>query len=426
MGRLKKHNLWVCGFCTSSCFREEESVANSAGGAKYLKGDLLKIWRFVLTVFFVNKALILIPAFLATRYIIAGHPFLYNLSYLLTKNFYKWDSAWYGIIAKKGYFTDKGYYAALNAFFPLFPTLMYVVKSVTGSSLATAGVLISNGAFICALFWMFKLIQLDYEEKEVRKIIWLLALYPTSYYFSSAYTESLFFLFMVLTLYFIRTNKWAGAGVSGFFASGTRNIGVFLTLPFALEYFSIHRWSDAIHFLSKRLWRVKNDGWKFCWVFVIPASLFLYMLFLKVKFNDAFAFSHDEKKFGRGFMEPIQTLYNGYKAALVDFFINKSVFLFLDFFAVTLTIIVLVAMVRRMRLSYWIIILYAFLIPIMMPLHDDYFVSYSRYSLVIFPLFIGVYELVKRSRVLYAFTQVVFAVMLTILVYLWSQGRWIA
>jgi len=311
--------------------------------------------------------------------------------------------------------------------------LLHAAKSITGLTVVAAGVLISNCALMFALFWTFKLISLDYEEKEARKIIWLLALYPTSYYFTAAYTESLFFLFTVLTLYFIRTNKWVGAGASGFLASVTRNIGVFLTIPFVLEYFSIHRWSDVMQLFQKRLWRVKNYGWKLCWMFMIPASLFLYMLFLKVKFNDALAFSHAQRKYGRGFMDPIITLYNGYKMA-IHWLVSKTfdwfwMYYFLELFAVTLTIIVLVTMIRRMRLSYWIIILYSFIIPITAPangVYKDYFVSYSRYSLVIFPLFIGVYELVKRSRVMYALTQMVFAVMLLILAYVWSQGKWIA
>lgn len=393
----------------------------------------LKGIGFLLILFLVNKILILAPAFWATKQHLTGMGVLDSLKFLLFDNFFKWDSGWYARIAEQGYDPKS------SAFFPLYPFLIAMVRQLLDVTSAAAGVLISNAAFFLMLYVVYHLIRIDYGERDTRRILWLFCLYPTSYYFSAVYTESLYLLLMALTLYCIRIGNWAGAGISGFVTSITRNTGVFLTIPYALEYFKIRTWGDILPFLRRGFGNLgqANPGWKrwkgFLWVFVIPLSFFLYMGYLGCRFGDPFAFSHAQAQFGRGFLNPFATIVQGYQM-LVNHLTAQPLnwlwmYFFTEFFFVTLTLVVLLVTVRKLRLSYWVIILYAFLIPLTAPATGrvvDYFVSYSRYSLVIFPLYLGIYELVKGNRLCYYATNLVFAVLLVILVYNWSLDRWVA
>ncbi|MGB8956256.1 MAG: hypothetical protein WCC10_12860, partial [Tumebacillaceae bacterium] len=383
---------------------------------------------FVLSVFFVNRLLVLLAAAYAMRDQWPALGFGRFLREVAISNFYRWDSGWYGIIA------EKGYELKATAFFPLFPMLIAGVQAVFGTSAAFAGWLVSNFAFLLMLAAAFRLLRLDYAERDARRIVWMIALYPTSYYFGAVYTESLFLLFTVLALHAMRTRRWGYAGAAGFFASVTRNTGVFLTIAYALEVLRIERWRDLFDFVRNPFRRLQANGWRHLWwVLVIPLPFFLYMGYLFLRFGDPFAFASVQEQFGRSFLNPFVTLYEGYRMT-GGWMLHKGIdwffgYFFVEFLFVTLTIVVLVTSFRNMRLAYWLILLYSFFIPLTAPAHGevkDYFVSYSRYSMVIFPLYIGLYELVKRWRFGYWLVQCVFVSLLLILVCAWSQGKWIA
>ncbi|MFC4769955.1 hypothetical protein [Effusibacillus consociatus] len=387
------------------------------------------VFFFVLLLFAVNKLLVMSAVVWATKHLIDNLSVAGYLKYIIIDNFYKWDSGWYGSIVEKGY-TPKS-----SAFFPLYPMLIYAGHHLFSLSIPMAGALISNLAFLAMLYFAYKLLRVDYEQKDARKIMWLLCLFPTSYYFSAVYTESLFLLLMAITLYCIRTQNWTGALASGWFVSITRNTGVFLTVPYALETFKIKTWGDLFSFLrgSKTHWI--QIRWKpFFLVFLMPLPFFAYMGYLWFKFQDSFAFMHSQDQFGRGSLNPFVTIYKGYETNLAyllktDHIEWYGIYYFVEVFVVSLALLVLVGTIRKLRLSYWIIILYSVLIPLSAPANGqviDYFVSFIRYSLVIFPLFIGLYELIKGKKPLYLLTLGIFAVLLLALTFHWSVDQWVA
>ena len=58
-------------------------------------------------------------------------------------------------------------------------------------------------------------------------------LFPTSFFFSAIYTESLFLLGTVLAFWAAYQDKWWVAGIGGAIAVLTRNLGITLLLPLA-------------------------------------------------------------------------------------------------------------------------------------------------------------------------------------------------
>ncbi|HZK48119.1 MAG TPA: mannosyltransferase family protein [Thermoleophilia bacterium] len=349
---------------------------------------------------------------------------------VLVRNYRFFDAGWYVGIAANGYVHPKE-----TAFFPLFPLTMRLFGWVLPVGFLAAGVLVSNLAFFGLLYGFARLARHDLDEQTARRAVWLLGLYPTSFYFSAAYTEALFGLATVLALYSMRRRRWALAGVAGGAAALTRNVGVLLVLPFLLEYWSSLREGSAKpgkHPVSRS--RGRRSLASVLWVGVIGAGGLLYVAFLRWRFGEPFAFVNTQSLYGRESLMPWSTLYRGYRFGLqqiaaVDLPITwHDLYFTTQLFFVTLVLVVLVASVGRMRWSYWVVILYSFTIPMVGPSTEgvvDYFISFSRYSVVILPLFLGLAGLLRNRRLCRAYV-VVSVGLLVLFVYAWSVGTWVA
>ncbi|QSO45567.1 mannosyltransferase family protein [Alicyclobacillus mengziensis] len=372
---------------------------------------------FTLVVYLVNKVFITLPAL----YAVSRNPALLKhkslLSFLLVENLSRWDSTWYAKIARTGY----DLYTA--AFFPLYPFLMRLFSHWTHLGIIQSGILISNVCFLMVLWFAYGLFRVDFNERETKRIIWLMALFPTSYYFSAVYTESLFALFCVWMLYAMRTQTWWASGVSGFFASMARTMGVFLAVPFAFDYFGILRLRDLLRIHQK----LRRNWGQFLWVVFIPLGLGVYMAYLHQRFGDPLAFSHAEHFWHRSFHNPMGTIVYG----LQDY---SRYILHPDWkwkmFGYTLThslwVLALIGMILwslfSLRISYWLVLVYSLLIPLSSPNFQgaDYFMSITRYTLVVIPLYIALYLMLRRAKWLYMSFLTASSLFLMDLVYLWT------
>ncbi len=154
-----------------------------------------------------------------------------------------WDGLWYKLIAEKGY----GFADANAAFWPLFPWLMRIGHDITGAAPETVGWIIANLSFFGALILLYRLIAMDFDSRVARRTLWVVALFPTSLFFSAVYTESLFLMLAVGALLAGRQGNWWLAGIAGALAALTRSYGVLLFIPFAVLFlqqygFAVRRW----------------------------------------------------------------------------------------------------------------------------------------------------------------------------------------
>lgn len=149
----------------------------------------------------------------------------------------QWDGLWYRLIAIDGYDVNP----ATAAFWPLFPWLMNVGSTVSSVAPETVGYLIANLSFFGALILLYRLISLDFDREIARRTLVALAFFPTAFFFSAVYAESLFLLLMVASLYAARQEQWFAAGLYGMLAALTRSQGVLLLLPFAVLFLQQHR-----------------------------------------------------------------------------------------------------------------------------------------------------------------------------------------
>lgn len=208
----------------------------SPGGRRFppeLKYILLLfvVTRLVLTIVGVTARQVMPPS--------ADRALVYNYTPHNWLNIWTvYDSKWYLEIAQQGYphgpnIPEEPLHAF--AFFPLYPLLTKILSSIIGN-FYLAAILIANAALITSAWFLYKLVYTQFGEPAAKRTILFLFLFPTSFIFSAVYTESLFLLLTLMTLYFARRGHWVIASTCGLLASLTRSLGMFLVVPLAYEY----------------------------------------------------------------------------------------------------------------------------------------------------------------------------------------------
>ena len=247
---------------------------------------------YALGVFLVSRVAYVIITVVATRFLNTIPHGLPVPSFLAAWS--RWDATHYAYIALNGY-TRAG--ILQSAFFPLMPLLMHLVASVTGGNVYLAGILIANACYLIALFGLGVLVSDYYDHATARRSMLYLTIFPTGFFLFAAYTES---LFLALAIWFViacRRGAWWQAGTLGLLASLTRQMGVFLMLPFAWYYLQSIEWQ----------WnRVRTSAVA---MGLIPAGVGLFMLWLWHAVGDPLAFAHVEPSWTHTLLPPWETLW---------------------------------------------------------------------------------------------------------------------
>ena len=148
-----------------------------------------------------------------------------------------------------------------------------------------------------------------------------------SFYYSIFYTEAIFIFFLVLNFYFMYTKKYILAGIAGFLCAATRNLGVFLAFPMLIQFLMQYHESGTFQEIVKHMENKKDTLinrvviWiqgAFRYLFknerfllglcIAPGGFFAYMLYLKLRFGDGFAFLHVQKAWFRGNTDILTTV----------------------------------------------------------------------------------------------------------------------
>lgn len=170
--------------------------------------------------YLVGTALTLVWVLPSTSLVLA-HGAYDPLTDYLFGAFAQWDNDWYLDIA------DHGYREESAAFFPLYPGLVRVLGLALGSHLV-AGVLLSLAAAGVGAWALYAIARHALGEAVARDSVLLLALYPTAFVFTSAYSEGLFLAFATTSfLAGLRGRPWL-AGLLAGLAVATRVAGLAL------------------------------------------------------------------------------------------------------------------------------------------------------------------------------------------------------
>ena len=377
----------------------------------------------IILFFLAWKLLLFIPIFAANQLISYREGYDYTtINYFLGKthslisNFLlspwaNFDGVYYLLIAENGYTANAG-------FFPLFPLTINLISSIFGNALPFSeiqyfsAIFLVRLFFLCGLIMFYKLIKLDYRTNiAVWSIIFIL-LFPTSFFFATIYSESLFFLLSILSFYFARKKNWLLASIFGMLLTATRPVGIAI-FPAILYEFYINEKS----FLKK----------KALFLITIPLGIVGYSMYNLIRWGNAFYFIQAQGNFqnnrevGSIVLFP-QTVFRYLKIFLTvspgqyEWFVAL-----LEFSAFIFgTLLIYIAWKKKMRFSYLIFSVAAFLIPI----STGTFSGLPRYILPLFPIFLAL-ALVKNNLVK-IFYILICSALLFILLMLFSKGYFVA
>lgn len=127
------------------------------------------------------------------------------------------DSLWLINIARDGYEKEPFNTDMQHtwAYFPLYPLILRSAARLTGE-IPLTGMALSNCFFLIALIMLYKLTRaFGYDSATADRTIFYIAMFPVSYFFSLAQTESLFLLLTISSLYAATNERWWLAGLMG-------------------------------------------------------------------------------------------------------------------------------------------------------------------------------------------------------------------
>jgi len=140
----------------------------------------------------------------------------------------RWDSGYYLKIATDGYKVGG---SEVN-FFPLYPILSRLAALNNISLIPIAAFLVSNIAFCIACLLLWNVLKQDFGEEQATASIIFLNVFPTAFFFSAIYSESVFLLFSVLVYWFSSRKQYILAGVCvGIAALGRINGLILCVIP---------------------------------------------------------------------------------------------------------------------------------------------------------------------------------------------------
>jgi hypothetical protein len=300
----------------------------------------------------------------------------------------RYDSVWYLGIAHHGYFSRQS-----SAFFPLLPLLLSGGEHVFGSPLVV-GLIVSLGSCLVALQLLYRLALLDLGERAARTSVLLLAFFPTALFLSAVYTESLFLALSVGAVYAARRGRWPWAAVLAALASGTRSSGVLLLVPL------VAIWIGEARRRGRDLrWRTSLP-----WLALVPAGLLAYMGYLWVTHNAPLAPFQSEVFWDRSFAGPFGAVWDALRGipdalrlvltAHQEPFAAGSPFGWQAYQLLDLPFLAFAAAGlwlcwRRLPRAYTAYAAILLAQALSYPVPSDPLKSFSRYTLVIFPLFLG-------------------------------------
>jgi hypothetical protein len=276
------------------------------------------------------------------------------------------------------------------------------------------GLLVSNIAFFFLLWALRVLAERELGPEAASRAALYLAIFPTALFFFAPYNESLFVLLAVLCFLALRSERWWLAGLLGLLAALTRSAGIFLAVPFLVEYLGRHG----------RQWRrLRLDGLA---IALIPLGLALYGAYCWLQFGDPLAFSHAQTHWGRELKWPWVGIWN---QMLLIWHVQPASFFqghdLLDL-AATLGVIALVVLGwRRLPLSYSLYAVALLATFLLFPLaFNDTLEANQRFALEVFPAFMTLGLLTRRPMTQQAVV-ILFTGLLALLSLVFITGRWL-
>ncbi|OGE37818.1 hypothetical protein A3B45_02250 [Candidatus Daviesbacteria bacterium RIFCSPLOWO2_01_FULL_39_12] len=275
------------------------------------------------------------------------------------ENFVNWDSRYYISIAQSGYLKPTHY-----AFFPGYPLAIKIITFITRDFWLSAILISVVSTFLASLF-LYKLIILDFSKEIAKRTLFYLLFFPTSFYFLMGYSEGLFLLLSILTIYYFRKNKFFWATLFAILTSLTRFIGLILIFSIFIEI----------------LWH-KRFNKKNIILLLSPLGFLLYCLYLYTQTGQPLYFIEAQTEWSRQIGLPWMPFWEALNNIFQSGFTQKYYYVIFD---LVFAVFGLGMAIRSFRFLPPIYSFYA-LGSVLVPILTTNLSSTSRLLLPIFPI----------------------------------------
>jgi hypothetical protein len=316
----------------------------------------------------------------------------------------RWDAVNYQKIAQFGY-SATGDMQPMLVFYPLYPWTVRLVAFATRDYLISAFIVSTLASLVTAIVLM-RLVELDYSKELAQRAVWFLFIFPTSYFLHIGYTESLFLMLVLISVYSARKQRWYLAGVFGALACMTRANGLILLPVLTTE--------AAYQYWTTRRWR-----WQWLWIAVAGLGFGGYLLLNKYVTGDPLAFTSLMKQF---FSKSLSPPWVGIDNALGSMsrapseaeMIGTQEVLFI---ALGLVCTIVSWIKLRPAYSVWMTGNWLLFVSV------SFVLSVPRYTLTMFPIYI-LFAMLASRRVWLAVITVWSILYLSFFASIFAWGRW--
>lgn len=318
-----------------------------------------------------TRLFIFFLALIAPLFLLEGPAFNHISSNTFLNAWMQYDAAAYYDIAINGYNSDFMSFGNYQ-WWPLLPLLMKLFSFILNP--VVSGFLISNIAFLGALTYLYLLVKDDFDAVTASRAVMYTALFPTSYFFSAVYTESLFLLTTVAALYYAKQSRFGVACFLGALSALTRIFGAFIVLPIGYLYLKEQGWTMK---------RWKSLDRRLFYFLLIPLAVGLFSYHLSLVADDPLKFLDHSQTSSRRFALPFALVVHELQMFVVASLFYKGYHTF-NLVVYLSFVVAAIFAVKRLPPEYSLYLGYSVFIPtISTPIQ-----GFTRYALVMFPAFV--------------------------------------
>jgi hypothetical protein len=295
----------------------------------------------------------------------------------------RFDGLWFLRIADGGYANADG----SAAFYPLYPILIRGVSFLIGNHPFAAALIVANACFAGSLVVLYALTLRETSSEDIaRRSVLYLAVFPTAFFFLAPYSESLFLLLVLLMFWFIRDDRWGPGAAAAGLAALTRNLGVVLVVPMAVE-----AWRQIRHSSDGVVRRAVACAAPV--LAIVPYLWFWYQLS-----GDWLAPIHQQANWERKLENPILTLAKGTHEAFRWIGVYAGGYHLLDWLIVMPVLAGALYAAVRFRPTYGAYVWASLLPPLAFIFAGRPLMSLPRFALPLFPVFWAFARWTEGSR----------------------------
>lgn len=317
----------------------------------------------------------------------------HSISFLMNQ----WDAKRYQFMIDNGYTFPLDTDPQANwAFFPLYVIVCQAVKLATFGLVDTywIGMIVSNVCITAAAFYAVRYIR-NLNRSAGRflgdsglLIAVLMLAGPYTFYCSSAYTEAMFILFIVLFFWFCQQKRYVLAGLMAAFASATRIVGCLLVFSLIIElYMQMAPGRISLKGIRSFAGQLITAPKKIFAILLCPLGAFLYMAFLRFFCGDVWAFKNVQIAWREDEFFPIIGVL--FKACTGQI---EPRYTYMGWFCIGV-LAVYGYMIYRRYYSMAVFGIVSLLVAL-----TSHVMSTCRFTIGAFVIFAGVYDLLKRCE----------------------------